>query len=153
MQLTKGVYGGEFDSLIGPFDLMCGQMRGRGMTHNSGWYNRLGEKLGFGDLSVEDFDRIAAGLEEGELFIILSESDSFWNFVTKPGHFGYQAKTQPTVEAPGVEYVAAHAMYVIGPKQFYCSGEFIDPGKEILQYRGLTFKVLQPDAVLSLIRG
>ena len=83
-QLIKGMYGHEFKPTCNLFGLYCGQMRGGDakMTHNSGWYNKSGEKLGFGDLSVKDFKKISKELEKDELFIILGESDSFWNFVT-----------------------------------------------------------------------
>ena len=51
MQLTKGLFDNEFELTSGPFGLHNGQMRGGSdkITHNSGWYNKLGEKLGFGD--------------------------------------------------------------------------------------------------------
>lgn len=112
-QLTKGLYGHQFEQASNLFGLSCGQIRGKDFVHNGGWYNKLGEKLGWGDLSVEDFQRIRRELEEGEMFIILGESDSFWNFVTRPGLLGHNAVTKPDVEAPGVDYVAAKARYII----------------------------------------
>lgn len=119
MRLTKGMYGSEFNLKSDLFGLACGQMRcGGKLTHNSGWYNKSGEKLGWGDLSVADFARIRDGLEEGELFIILCEGDSFWNFVKhNPGIIGSMCKTAPTADAPGVEYVAEHAAYIISTKE------------------------------------
>jgi hypothetical protein len=112
-QLTKGLYGHQFERASNLFGLSCGQIRGKDFVHNGGWYNKLGEKLGWGDLSTDDFFRIRRELEEGEMFIILDESDSFWNFVTRPGLLGHNAVTKPDVEAPGVDYVAAHARYII----------------------------------------
>ena len=152
-QLTKGMYGHEFHSTSDLFGLRCGQMRGGDakMTHNSGWYNKSGEKLGFGDLSTKDFQRISSELEDGELFIILGESDSFWNFVTRPGLIGSMAQTKPTVEAPGVDYVAEHAMYVIARNQLYRIDRYGDSKEETSEWRGLQFKVLKPDATRSLM--
>src|SRR6185369_424422 len=83
------------------------------MIKNAGWYNKAGEKLGWGDLSTDDFFRIRRELEDGEMFIILSERDSFWNFATQPGLLGHNVVTKPDVEAPGVDYVAAKARYII----------------------------------------
>lgn len=115
MQLTKGVYGTEFHpSGDNTFGLRCGQMRSKNqLTHNGGWYNGLGEKLGFGDLSADDMLRIFTEIEPGEVFIVLSESDSFWNFVTRPGLIGSMSAVKADAQAPGVDYVVEKAMYAI----------------------------------------
>lgn len=47
------MYGSEFSRASNLFGLRCGQM-GDGVTHNSGWYNMAGEKLGLGDLDFND---------------------------------------------------------------------------------------------------
>jgi hypothetical protein len=127
-------------------------MRGRDFVHNNGWYNKVGEKLGWGDLSPEDFRKISLELEKGELFIILSESDSFWNFVTQPGIIGSMAAVKPTEDAPGVDYVAEKARYIIQNGQLYSVDRYGDSDKETLVTRdGLTFKVLSREAVKALI--
>lgn len=121
-RLTKGVYGHEFDHIQeGPFGLRTGQTRfGIGkITHNSGWYNKLGEKLGFGDLSSGDFERIKAELQEMELFIILNEHDSFRNFVIRNGVIGGMAAVDQSVEAPGIDYVAELCRYIIAKGRVY----------------------------------
>ena len=47
MQLVKGMFGTEFNPTTRAFELRTGQMRAGGkVTHNSGWYNATGEKLG-----------------------------------------------------------------------------------------------------------
>ena len=102
--LTKGMFGSEFSSKAA-YGLRCGQMNNGRRGHNAGWYNARGEKLGWGDLSQEDVDRLMAILPEGELFITLPESASFWDFVTDIGQFGWTCATDPTVENPGIEYV------------------------------------------------
>ena len=43
------------------------------LFHNAGWYNRKGEEIGWGDLSVKDLKNIKGGLRTGELFIVMSE--------------------------------------------------------------------------------
>ena len=54
---TDGSYGAK-----GLFGLRCGQLRGKQVAHNGGWYNGLGEKIGWGDLSQDDLSRIASQL-------------------------------------------------------------------------------------------
>lgn len=95
------------------------QLRARDFVHNGGWYNAAGEKLGFGDLTVLDMLQIALEIDEGEMFIILPERASFWNFVSRPGVIGSMAQTMPDVDAPGVEYVAEHAMFAIVSDQIF----------------------------------
>ncbi len=76
MQLTRGMY--ESDRLVDSsnlFNLRGGQVRQSPYAYNRGWYNKAGEKLGWGDLSKADFRNIAAELDPGELFIILPKSD------------------------------------------------------------------------------
>lgn len=146
-QLTKGMYGHEFNPTGEMFGLRCGQMRGGDtrMTRNSGWYNKAGEKLGFGDLSAKDFQRIASELEDGELFVILGEQDSFWNFV------GSMAETKPMVEAPGVDYVAEHAIYVIARNQLYRVDHWGYLKENTMEWRGLQFKLLKQETVKALM--
>lgn len=155
-QLTKGMYGSEFgrtpESAL--FGIRCGQIRGHDFVHNGGWYNRTGEKLGWGDLSLADFTNIAKHLEKGELFIILAESDSFWNFVThNPGVIGSMCTTKPDASAPGVDYVAEKAMYVIGPMELYIVDRWGSDKSDTTNIEGLTFKVLKKDAVKALLSG
>ena len=77
MRLTKGMFGHEFAPAQGAlFGFRAGQMRSNDYVHNGGWYNKAGEKLGWGDLSEEDMVRLMQELEDGEFFIILPESAS-----------------------------------------------------------------------------
>jgi hypothetical protein len=112
-RLVKGLYGHEFKSASRLFGLLCGQMRFPDFVHNGGWYNGLGEKLGWGDLSLDDFVRLAKELEPGEEFYILGESASFWNFVTQHGAIGSLCAVKPDAQAPGIEYVKAKARFLI----------------------------------------
>ncbi len=145
-RLTKGMYGHEFGSTSDLFGIRCGQMRGGELVHNGGWYNRLGEKLGWGDLSIEDMQRIASQLEEGELFIILGERDSYWDIHEEKGD---QKKDE---HAPGVEYVTKKCRYIIAPKQLYAADEFgnvTEPVKR--QLDGMEFTWLPREMVNRLI--
>lgn len=137
-QLTKGMYGTEFDQTSSLFGLRCGQMSSgqSKITHNSGWYNKRGEKLGWGDLSLGDFQRIADEIEEDELFIILNEQNSYWNFFKK----------KLPEDAPGVEYVATHSRFIIAAGQLYGVGSFVDRNAE--GYYGLPYKMIEKEEVL-----
>lgn len=153
MRLTKGMYGTEFRNTDCPlFGIKCGQMRGDPISSDSGWYNQLGEKLGWGDLSPEDFQRISEQLELDEIFIILSKQDSFWKFVEHIGIIGSLSKTTPTAEAPGIDYVSEHAIYIISPGKCYrvdrlgsYQGDFVRSG--------ITFGVLDPNAAKEFIKA
>ena len=95
--------------------LRSGQLRADDFVHNGGWYNDRGEKLGWGDLSPSDVLRIVQSLEPGDAFYVLSEQDSFWNFVTALGPIGSLCATSPNVHAPGLPYVEEHARYLLLP--------------------------------------
>lgn len=151
MSLIKSMYGSEFypvDPRDSRFGLNTGQMRSLSMTHNSGWYNKAGEKLGWGDLSPQDFERIKAELEDGELFIILGERDSFWNFVTEIGKTGATSTVTPDVEAPGVDYVVEKASYVITRDGIY----YLDMASETTIHCGLEIKALKRKDLKKLVK-
>ena len=152
-QLTKGMYGTEskFNPTGGLFGLRCGQCRGRDFIHNGGWYNRDGEKLGWGDLSPQDFLRISNEIEDGELFIILYEGDSFWNFVVRPGIIGSMAAVKPEVEAPGVDFVSEKCCYILAKHRLYYVDQNGYLKKETFDRDGLEFKVLTKEAANQLI--
>lgn len=134
-QLTRGMYGSEFNPQSNLFGLTCGQVHG-GMnkrTHNSGWYNKTGEKLGWGDLATPDMARIALALEPDELFIVLSEGDSSWETRQR----GVQE------EAPGLAYVAEHALYVIALNHLYMVTDYWrDSGEKSHNYNDHIFLLL-----------
>lgn len=140
MMLAKGVYGHEFDTKRGPFALRCGQYRFNEICHNAGWYNANGEKLGFGDLSDDDFKRIAENIPDGEAFIVLGERDSFWNFVDKPGIIGALCRTKPEHDAPGIKYVISCAKYIITKNRCCYAGDSIAPTSSKVQFETITPK-------------
>jgi hypothetical protein len=151
-QLTKGMYGHQFQPKGNLFGLYCGQCRSDDFVHNGGWYNRAGEKLGWGDLSPQDFQRISDKLDDGELFIVLYESDSFWNFVThNPGIIGSMCATKPTVGAPGVDYVAKKCCYIIASHQLYYVDRYGNLEEHTFERKGLQFTVLKRDVATKLI--
>jgi hypothetical protein len=100
MSLTKAMYG---DLSCNLFGLKYGQIKIDAVIQNAGWYNSKGEKLGYGDLNLDDLTRIRRNLPpEYGTFIILSEGNSLWNV---------PAGMDKT--APGIEYVMENASWVV----------------------------------------
>ncbi|MCK9351946.1 MAG: hypothetical protein WCT49_01465 [Candidatus Paceibacterota bacterium] len=150
-QLTKGMYGSEFHHLSELFGIHCGQMRcDKKITHNSGWYNRNGEKLGWGDLDALDFQRISEEIEEGETFIVLSEQDSFRNFVKRSGVIGSIVTVDDAEQCPGIEYMAEKALYVITRGKLYKTNRYDSGNKVYLQY-GVSFELVALGEMKKLI--
>lgn len=150
--LRKELYYPPF-SAAGRFGLVCGQMRARRdrFAKNAGWYNRDGEKLGWGDLSYLDIRRIVAGLRKGELFLILSESDSFWAFVRKIGTHGGNCKVDRRERAPGKRFAAEHALYILAPKKRFLVDRHGSFKRKIWKTGGLVFEVIGRDRVRELL--
>lgn len=113
--LVKGMYamGGRGHVPSNAFGLHEGQCGDDSAAHNGGWYNDKGEKLGWGDLSYAQLQRISQEIPEGETFYVLPESASFWKFVDKIGPIGALCTTKPDINAPGIEYVQAECRWVI----------------------------------------
>lgn len=128
MRLVKGLFGNEFKNGSDLFGLHCGQMRGSSEVHNGGWYNGNGEKIGWGDLSKSDLNKISKGLKPDEVFIVLGEQDSFWKFVTRYGIIGAMCQVKPDEQEPGVDYVVEHARIAIFPNEVLNFGLFEKSG-------------------------
>lgn len=156
-RLIKGMYGSEFSNTGDLFGITCGQIRSQDMVHNGGWFNRSGEKLGWGDLSPDDFRCIRSGLQEDEVFLVLSERASFWDFVQRPGLLGRNAVVKPDEEAPGADYVAEKCMYIITREKIYCVHDHGEVEEEETSSpyhdRTLTFHVVTRDGAKALLRG
>lgn len=154
MRLVPGMYGTEFGPLDGLFGLSCGQMRvstHRLAVHNGGWYNHLGEKIGWGDLVVEDLVRIADGLEPDEMFIVLPESTSFWHFVEDdPGPTGSDAQTNEAEASPGVLFVVHNARWTMMNGQIYWVHD-VPEHLALDVYPGVAYQALSRQDLLAYI--
>lgn len=121
MKLTKGMYGTQLEPRVGLFGLHCGQLCS-GLVRifkNAGWYNKRGERLGWGDLSQKNLREIFKEIPDGEIFIILGETDAFWNFVTKLGVVGSLCKTKSRIQAPGIDYVFNKCRAIVARNKLY----------------------------------
>ena len=140
----------------GRFGLMCGQMRGRScrVMKNAGWYDAAGRKLGWGDLSDADMRRIAAGLRKGELFIVLSETASWWEFVTFIGRGKKRRmKVSRREKAPGKKYLAEKASHILAPRKPLLVDRFGRLKRRRVRVSRLTFAVIRGDETDRIIIG
>lgn len=121
-RLIQGMFGSEFNPKKAdafPY-LRCGQMRSLYFCHNAGWYNKHGEKIGWGDLNLSDFKKLRDGLLSTEAFLILSESDSFWKFVERnPGIIGSMCSTSEEMLQANQKYAIDRAMFLIVKGKIY----------------------------------
>lgn len=99
------------------FGIVSGQIRGDEYVHNGGWYNRLGDKIGWGDLTEMDLSHLAGEMNEDETFIVLSEADSYWNL---------RNGERPEL-SPGLDYVAVRAKLVIHAGKVSGLGYYFKP--------------------------
>lgn len=134
-RLVQGMYSNPARQEL--FGLHAGQIRyRRDLVHNGGWYNEHGEKLGWGDLSAKDMNRISAELENDELFIVLDEASSYWNFVTFSKRRPRMLSVSEAEQSPGIEYLATKWRYIIAPGTVYAPISGIsnyDPAKWLIQ--------------------
>jgi len=101
--LTKGIYGFETDPKKTPFGILNNQFRTDAIVKNGGWFNFDGNKMGTGDLSLKDMLHISKEIAHGEVFFVLSETDSSWDMPSGMDR-----------SAPGKDYVLKTATWVIG---------------------------------------
>jgi hypothetical protein len=108
-----------FNTIHGnPFFIKSGQLRVTEYRHNVGWYNKEGEKLGWGDLSRRDVTCISERIGN-DVFIIISEQASFWNFVTKIGNTGDDSEVSTDERNPGIPYVIENCDMIIKKNTVY----------------------------------
>lgn len=155
-RLSKGCFGHQFQTTTFPgFEfLRCGQIRQKEhFGHNAGWYNKNGEKIGWGDLDVNDVQHLMKTLHDGELFITLGEHDSFWNFVTSFGMIGSMCSTDQKEQEPGIDYVAEKSRYIIAPNEMFINGdEFWCKSGETTITDGIKCKSLTIDEIKELMK-
>ena len=151
--LTKAVY--ERIDTRGPFDLRNNQMSRKieVVLRNAGWYNQKGERLGCGDISVSDMERISKGLNKHELFVILSESDSRWAFEGKTSLRFINTKYKTSsMDFPGKEYISQYCMFILAKNKIF-STIFDGPKGALRNLNNVDFKKISRDLARKLIMG
>lgn len=147
MRLTRGLY--RPNGKQGLFDLACGQVRSINLhakvplksdrvLKNFGWYNRRGEKLGWGDISFCDMFRIRDNLDSGEVLFFLCEEDSFWEFVLEVDPTGGEVcVVDDKIYAPGLRYVLEKCVWFVIPGRVFKVHEsyYSDPDVSLLDQR------------------
>lgn len=131
--------------------IKSGQIRTDDFVHNGGWYECDGTKIGWGDLSREDLQRIPRCLPEGEPLIILDEHYSFWSFVRRPGLLGSMTQVRQEEHAPGIEYVADKCCYILTRGHRYYVARNWSNQREEITVHGITFEVLDRQGARNLI--
>lgn len=101
--LTKFIYGTHTDAKKTPFGFLNQQKRiTNSIIECAGWFNSSGERLGSGDLSMKDMDKVAKSIPANEKFLVLSEGDALWNIPSSTDS-----------SAPGIEYVMQRCVWCI----------------------------------------
>jgi len=106
--LVKGVYGLETNPKKTPFGLLNHQFRLDGLLNNAGWFNKYGEKLGYGDITIADLKKVSASIPKDELFIILPEFETSWSMPSSLDS-----------SAPGLDYVTQNCSWCILSNTIY----------------------------------
>ncbi len=132
------------------FGIRNGQLRyGKNkVCHNSGWYNKHGDKLGWGDLSKLDMIAIAKEIDENDVFIILGEQDSYWKFVefSKDGPTTIKGDEQ----SPGADYVWSKARYIIEKNRINAVVRFMYSDLKDDVWSGVPYTHAVPDSVKTI---
>ena len=150
-RLKKSLWGIQYKARCFLWDLRVGQMapKGKMTAKNAGWYNINGEKMGWGDLSSDDFKRISQELEEDELFIILRERASYTDF-------HWQREFSPTPKggehSPGIRYVLEHAAWIIAKGRVYHIVHFLEDANKWSSICGVRYKHTHVDTAQKMVR-
>lgn len=141
-QLPIGVYGNESIGIAGPFGLRYEQMRDtQVVVRNAGWFNKRGERLGFGDLSRGDLVGISEGLNQNELFVVLNDDDSYRSFTR--GEVPWDK-----FQIPGIEYIVDHFEVMVQKGLV-----LIPEGHQINENEGLNIRNVSRAEAAEIIAG
>lgn len=134
--------------------LNMGQCGDDSFGHNAGWYDKHGQKIGWGDIGKIEVNTIPLLLKPGQVLITTGEHASFWD-----------VPKDMNPEFPGIDYVIKHARLIFmstasGTVQvgtpswarYWIPDKYDDRqfGKETV-LRGEVFKVLLRDDIKGLL--
>lgn len=140
MKLSKGIYGLETSPSKTPFGFLNEQRRLDGIINNAGWYNSKGEKIGTGDLSIKDMDKIKRNIPSDEIFFILTEFNSFWAI---PGDLDKSA--------PGLDYIINNASWIVISKAIIRIREDINATDSVIK-EGIEYARTTRKEILKMIK-
>lgn len=116
--------------------LQYGQVRRKAILTNAGWFSHSGEKLGVGDLSMDDLAEISRNLPVSEMFFAISEADCL----------SIPAKLDRL--SPGIEYVVDNAMWAANSADIFKLDSSIN--NQILELRdGVSYVKLSRTAAIN----
>jgi hypothetical protein len=117
-------------------------------TKRSGWFNKDGRWVGWGDLTNRDMVNIASRLKPGEQFIVVHEEDSYRRFlkdiVPDPTRI---LRTEDTL---GLEYVAEHAMFLITPDCIFPVSN-VHPRRDAEMWGGISYQIIDNATAEAMI--
>lgn len=122
-RLINKLYGTRRSPRSHLFGLKCGQRRvGEVLIKKAGWFNRKGQKMGYGDLDASDFAEIARGLQADESFIIIPE---------------YFCSGMAMKEIGDIDEALNRAIYVLRKDEFYIMQGYI--AKSLIIFKPLNY--------------
>jgi hypothetical protein len=142
--LTEGTFSLMKTPTPNPWGIMSGQCResaenlgadwkDKRYVAGAGWYNKYGEYVGSGDLSLRDLFLLANEVLTGdEILIVLSEEDSFRCFIrgTEEHHRAFFKgnglyATPPRWDKPGHGYLAERCVLIVAERKIFLAGDKI----------------------------
>jgi hypothetical protein len=124
-----------------PFGLECGQECREALARKSGWYNQRGERIGWGDLTVQQMMRISREIGRKELFIVLPEVASFSRH--QPLSYRRRFGTEFNEEAPGLGHIIAKATFIVDRYNIYMVDRYKPSDKNSsFLHKGIRVKLL-----------
>lgn len=120
MKLTRGIFFAKEKTLFG---MKAGQVREgvEKLVFRAGWYNAMGDLLGYGDIATYDLFVIQKKISEPELFVIVPEPDSEW----APTDFGcFRDRKQLSFATPHQGSLAEKCCLVVVPGRTYSTVGF-----------------------------
>ena len=143
-------------------NLRPGQLRNqppeihRRIVRDASWYNRAGRRIGWGDLTTDDFRLIQEELnnprwaiDDDELFVVLGDLESDWHYMrahhSNPDRLGDQ-----TVLEPGTDYIARHGTFAVSRDGFYILGHLLRQG-DLIPYPGLSLEVVDRRQFVQMV--
>ena len=133
MKLTKGIFSQQFDKTKTPFGLVNDQRRTDSIINSAVWFNIAGERLGSGDLSLKDMEKISSKIEPGEAFIVVGEGDAIWEIPDEANN-----------DAPGFDFLAKKMLWsitnqgIIRVRDYVCSSDLGEVVRDGVKYNRIS---------------